>query len=192
MREVPHGMTLPVVVGREVLIDTEWLQVAAKTVRGMPGSTSDQDYYVVRPRDYVTVVAITPEQQIVLVRQYRPAVERVTLELPAGLVDPGEAPEYTVRRELEEETGYVAERIEHLGTLIPDTGRYENRLWCYVATNVRLATGQPVPEEGMEPILVDVRKLPELLRSSELDHALHLAALMLAVAAGHLPSMLAS
>jgi ADP-ribose pyrophosphatase len=185
-------MTLPVIVGREVLIDTEWLQVAAKTVRGMPGSTADQEYYVVRPRDYVTVVAITPERQILLVRQYRPAVERVTLELPAGLVDPGEEPEQTVRRELEEETGYVAERVEHLGTLIPDTGRYENRLWCYVAINVRLADGHPVPEEGMEPLLVDLRELSSLLRSSTFDHALHLAALMLALTSGHLPGLLAS
>jgi ADP-ribose pyrophosphatase len=185
-------MTVPSIVGREILLDNEWLQVAAKVVRGMPGSTGDQRFYVVRPRDYVSVVATTPDQQIVLVRQYRPAVERVTLELPSGLLDPGETPENTARRELQEETGYVARHVEHVGTLIPDTGRYENRLWCYVAPDVELAAGHAAPEEGMEPVLVDLRDLPDLLRSSEFDHALHLAALMLALASGHLSGMIAS
>lgn len=182
-------MTDPIVVGREVLLDNEWLQVAAKVVRGMPGSNEDQRYYVVRPRDYVSVVATTPENQIVLVRQYRPAIERVTLELPSGLLDPGETPEATALRELAEETGHVVDSAQHIGTLIPDTGRYENRLWCYAARNARPSPEWAVTEAGMEPLLVDVRELPKLLQSSEFDHALHVAALMLALVGGHLPGM---
>ena len=184
-------MTEPVIVGREVLLDNEWLQVAAKTVRGMPGSANDQEFYVIRPRDYICVVATTPDQKLILVRQYRPAVERVTLEIPSGLLDPGESPDMTALRELQEETGYVADRVEHVGTLIPDTGRYENRLWCYVAENARLAPGHPAPEEGLEPVLVDVREVADLLRSSAFDHALHVAALMLALTGGNLPGLLA-
>jgi ADP-ribose pyrophosphatase len=183
-------MTGPEVVGREVLLDNEWLQVAAKVVRGMPGSSEDQRYFVVRPRDYVCIVAITSEQKLILVRQFRPAVERVTLELPSGLLDPGESPEETALRELLEETGYVADRVEHIGTMIPDTGRYENRAWCFVAQNARPASGTHELEEGVAPILVDLQEVPGLIRSSEFDHALHLAALMLAFVSGHVSGRL--
>jgi ADP-ribose pyrophosphatase len=183
-------MVQPVVVGREVLLENAWLQVAAKLVRGMPGGDGDQRYYVIRPHDYVCVVATTPEQQIVLVRQYRPAVERVTLEIPSGLLDPGETPEVAAIRELREETGYVADRVEHIGTLVPDTGRYENRLWCYAAPGVRRAAELIAPEEGIEAVLVDVRDLAALMRSSQFDHALHVAAVMLALTSGHLPGLL--
>jgi ADP-ribose pyrophosphatase len=184
-------MIVPAIIGREVLLDNEWLQVAAKVVRGVPGSRGDQRYYVIRPHDYVCVVATTPDQQIILVRQYRPAVERFTLEIPSGLLEPGESPHQTALRELREETGYVAEQAEHIGTLVPDTGRYENRLWCYVAAEARLAPERSAPEEGLEPVVVDVREMSLLMRSSEFDHALHVAALMLALTSGHLPGLIA-
>jgi ADP-ribose pyrophosphatase len=179
-------MTVPEIIGREVLLENEWIQVAAKLVRGMAGSTEAQRYFVVRPRDYVSIVALTTDQRLVLVRQYRPAVERMTLELPSGLVDAGELPEVSARRELLEETGYVAERFEHIGTLIPDSGRYENRLWCYAARDVRRSSAMVEVEAGLEAVLVDVSRLAHMLETSEFDHALHLAALMLAVASGHL------
>ena len=185
-------MPSPVVIGREILIDNEWIQVAAKLVRGMPGASDDQDFYVIRPRDYVCVVATTPDRQLILVRQYRPAVERVTLEIPSGLVEPGEAPAETALRELREETGYVAERAVHVGTLAPDTGRYENRLWCYVALDAAPAPDPDPPEAGIEPVLVDLQEMPALMLSARFDHALHISALMLALTRGYLPGLLPS
>ena len=116
----------------------------------------------------------------------------MTLELPSGLVDPGDTPEATALKELQEETGYVADRAEHVGTLLPDTGRYENRLWCYVARDARPSPTASSPEEGLEPILVDMPELVSLMRSSEFNHALNVAALMLALAGGHLPGLFAS
>jgi ADP-ribose pyrophosphatase len=70
--------------------------------------------------------------------------------------------------------------LELLGTLISDTGRNENRLWCYLAARVSPLAAGHVPERGVERILVARAKLPELLAQGEFDHALHLAALMLA------------
>lgn len=185
-------MAPPAILRRETLLSTPWLEVAARVVRGMPGSTGDQEFYVVRPRDYVTVIATTTEGQVLLVRQYRPAVDRQTLELPSGLLDPGEAPEETARRELLEETGYVAHTVEHLGTLLPDTGRYENRLWCYFAEGVTPAPDWQLPDDGVERAVVGIADLPALMRSGEFDHALHLAVIMLAVTRGHLRTILAS
>ena len=87
-----------------------------------------QNFYSLAQRDYVTVFARTASGLIPVVRQYRPAIEAYTLELPAGLVEPGETPEETARRELKEETGLSALATRYLGAFNPDTGRLSNRI----------------------------------------------------------------
>jgi len=140
-------------------------------------------------QDYVSVLALTTGREWLLVRQYRPAIERNTLELPSGHVEPNESPEASARRELAEECGFEAARFELLGTLLSDTGRNENRLWCYLALEARPLAGGHVPEPEVECIRVPQARLAELLRKGEFDHALHLAALMLA-AVRHGPELL--
>jgi len=165
------------IVNRKIEFETPWFQVVAKTVAGDPAP-----YYSLRMQDYVSVVAFTKRDELVLVRQYRPAVERLTLELPSGHVEPNEPPAESARRELAEECGLDAPGLELLGTLISDTGRNENRLWCYLAAKVLPLGADYVPEPGVERILVPRLKLPELIAAGGFDHALHLAVLMLAVA----------
>ena len=104
--------------------------------------------------------------------------------------EPGESPEQSARRELAEECGFDAPELELLGTLISDTGRSENRLWCYLAARVSPLGADYVPEQGVERILVPRANLAELVTKAEFDHALHVAALMLAVFK-HGPELLA-
>ena len=156
---------------------TPWFELVSKQVSGETGP-----YYALRMPDYVTVVAFTKEEEIVLVRQYRPAVERSTLELPSGRVEKDETPEQSARRELGEECGFEAGQMELLGTVISDTGRNENRLWCYLATELKPVGPTYVAEPGVETVLAGKEKMAELLSKGEFDHALHLAALMLGVA----------
>src|ERR1035438_746263 len=163
------------IVDREVAFSTPWFQLVSKRVAG-----ESAPYYSLRMQDYVTVVAFTDQNELILVRQFRPAVERLTLELPSGHVEPNETPENAARRELAEECGFDAPQLELLGTLISDTGRHENRLWCYLAAHVSPLAAGHLPERGVERILVPREKLSELLAHGEFDHALHLAALMLA------------
>ncbi len=70
-------------------------------------------------------------------RQFRPAVGGATLEVPSGHVDEGETPEETARKELIEETGYVADRFELLTTVSPAIGRFTNKMWCFFAPDAR-------------------------------------------------------
>ena len=93
----------------EVAFSTPWFDILAKTV-----DTEDAPYYSLRVPDYACVLAITEEQRILAVRQYRPAVDRYTVELPSGIVDAGETPAEAAGRELLEETGYAAASIEVL------------------------------------------------------------------------------
>ena len=113
------------IVDRKVEFETPWFQLVSKRVAG-----ESAPYYALRVQDYVCVVAFTDRDELVLVRQYRLAVERHTLELPSGHVEPEEPPVVSARRELAEECGLDAPRLELLGTLISDTGRNKNRLWC--------------------------------------------------------------
>jgi ADP-ribose pyrophosphatase len=164
------------IVERKVEFATPWFELVAKRVEGEAAP-----YYSLRMQDYVSVVAWTEQKELVLVRQYRPAVERYTLELPSGHVERNETPAESARRELAEECGFEAPKLEPLGTLVSDTGRNENRLWCYLAAGVKPQPTTYVPEPGVDRILVPLARLPELLAKGEFDHALHVAALLLVI-----------
>jgi ADP-ribose pyrophosphatase len=164
-----------------VEFSTPWFEIVAKQFEndGAP-------HYSLRTKDYVSVVALTCENRLVLVRQFRPAVGRMTLELPSGHVEDGESPEQAARRELLEETGQAAETFQFLGNLSPDTGRLANRMWCFFAADARPA-GETVfqPEPGVEPVFFE-RTLSDLIAEPEFDSALNSAALFYAILLGHL------
>jgi ADP-ribose pyrophosphatase len=164
----------------EVAFATPWFQILAKTMK-----PDEAPYYSLRLPDYSSILAITNDERVLVVRQYRPAVERYTLELPSGLVDPGESPAQAAGRELLEETGYQAASVEVLGSLLPDSGRLGNRIWNCVAKGVRLVEDR-VPEEGIEVLFYSVPELARATAAGEFDHALHVALLMVAVLRGKL------
>lgn len=175
------GNELPTVLARRVTAHSPWVSVVGRTVI-LPGRTAAEEFHSLRQSDYVSVLAVTKDGRVPLVRQYRPALEAMTLELPGGLRDGDDGPEATAVRELAEETGLqVAVPPRLLGCLSPDTGRLENRLWCYFA-NVE-ATEIPAwkPEPGVERLLVERRELKDWVLSGRFDHALHVALIGLAV-----------
>jgi ADP-ribose pyrophosphatase len=164
---------------REIVFGTPWFSVEAKYT-----DADAEPFYSLKLPDYVTIVAYTTQGDIVLVQQYRPAIEASILELPSGLVDGKDDPEATARRELEEETGHRAGEMVHLGTLYSDTGRLQNRLWCYLAPDVKPIPGWKPEEQGIETVLMPPHDLAKAQLDGRFTHALHLAALQLASARG--------
>ena len=164
----------------EIAFSTPWFDLLA---RRLPGNPSP--FYSLKLADYVSVVAETSDNQIILVKQYRAAVDKITTELPSGYVDSGETPEAAALRELEEETGYTADRLLFAGVLSPDTGRMGNRMWCFYGKVHRMDPAPP-PEQGIESLACTAPHLMDLIGSRELDCALNVAVLFLCVARGFL------
>jgi 8-oxo-dGTP pyrophosphatase MutT (NUDIX family) len=123
-----------------------WLSVRSDTVR-LPGGKTLSPYHVVEVADWVNVVAISDAGNVILVEQYRHAVKRVLLEIPAGHVDPKEDRETAARRELLEETGYGDGTWHTLGALHPVASRFANQVHSYLALGVR-KIGEPQQEES--------------------------------------------
>ncbi len=162
---------------------SQWVTLVARTVEGADGNP--RVYHSLSQADYVTVLAVTSDGHIPLVRQFRPAIQRISLELPGGLVDSNEKPDAVAVRELREEVGFeVSGTPVLLGRLLPDTGRLENRYWCY------FASARPVhhwrPEAGVERVMFTPTQLQTAVLDGTFDHALHVALVGLAVLRGHL------
>jgi ADP-ribose pyrophosphatase len=169
-------------VRTDVVFSTPWLDLLAKTM-----DAGDEPYYSLRLSDYVAILAVTADQRVLCVRQYRPAVERYTLELPSGLIDPGESPGETALRELLEETGYQAGTVEVLGPMLPDTGRLGNRIWACVADGLQRVDGRE-PEAGLEVVSFPVPELLSAIVDGRFDHALHVAVILMAQLRGKFPT----
>ena len=166
---------------------SDWVRLVTKVVLGPDGD--QQKFHFLGQQDYVAVLAVTKDRKLVVVQQYRPAVEAVTTELPSGLREANEEADVTAARELEEETGFVPIRpLELLGCVRPDTGRLENSLWCFFAPDVRRAQDW-TPENGIQTFLLDPAEVVEQVQNGSFNHALHIAVIYLAVARGLLPEL---
>jgi ADP-ribose pyrophosphatase len=168
----------PRVKSRQSMKISPWVDVIAREVEFSPGEPVEV-YHAVEQLDYLAIVARTPDGRFPIVRQYRPALEEYTWELPAGLIERGENPAETCRRELLEETGYATRAIYPLGTAAACTGRLSNRIHSYF-----VETGERVqgftPEKGITVELVTSTQLVSMIKSGKFVLQLHVGALLLA------------
>ncbi len=126
---------------------------------------------------FAKVLPVTRAGTVVFVRQYRHALGATTLELPAGAIGHGERPETAARRELAEETGLAAGRLEHLGTFLSSPGRLNERGWIYLASDC-VPDPAARPDEPTEPVEVPVEEALALVGREVHDTSTTLALLL--------------
>jgi 8-oxo-dGTP pyrophosphatase MutT (NUDIX family) len=133
---------------------------------------------VLETEDWVNIVPITGDDQVVLVEQYRFGVSRMTCEIPGGLIDPGEDSKTSAIRELGEETGYTGGEWIYLGFVDPNPAFHTNRCHHWLALGVE-KTKEPVLDPG-EDIRVSTKSFSEIrdsISSGKIGHVLALSAL---------------
>ncbi|MDA0789220.1 MAG: NUDIX hydrolase [Proteobacteria bacterium] len=143
-----------------------------------PSTDEEHSFYVLESADWVNVVPVTAQNEIVCIRQFRHGTEQVTLEIPGGLVDPGESPVDAAAREMREESGFAAAELVSLGVLSPNPALFPNRLHTFVAADAKQVDEvRNTSTEHTEVQLIPMAQLSELLVSGEIDHALVAATL---------------
>ena len=138
-----------------------------------PHTGDTKRFSVLSMGDWVNIIALTPDDRIVVLRQYRPGTDSICLEIPGGMIDPGEQPDVAAARELVEETGYVAKHWRELGRVSPNPALQGNNLYTFLALDAE-RTEAPSPDGG-EVLDVETMSLAEittLLKDGAIDHAL--------------------
>jgi 8-oxo-dGTP pyrophosphatase MutT (NUDIX family) len=144
-----------------------------------PRTGQEHEFMVMETADWVNVVAVTPDQHLVMVEQYRHGSNTVELEIPGGIMDPHDAsPEAAGCRELREETGYEGERARVIGRVFANPAIMGNTCFTILVENCRPAG--PVQFDSSEDLntrLVPVAEVPDLVASGKIGHSLVVAAL---------------
>ena len=158
--------------------------VQERTYEHVP-TGKEKGYVVCDSADWVFVIPVTSDNEVVFIRQFRHGRGEVVLEIPGGVMDPGETPEIAGARELKEETGYVPESVEMFGPLLPNPGLNTARYHIALGRNCR-QTFAPTPEpfEEIEIELRPLESVKDMIANGELSHALCIAAF--AVTQAHL------
>jgi 8-oxo-dGTP pyrophosphatase MutT (NUDIX family) len=164
-------------LAREPVADCKVFSVE-RSLAASPRDGTQHTFYRIRSPSWAQIVPVTRDGEVVLVRQFRHGAGRVTLEIPAGLVDEGEEPLRAALRECLEETGYRARNAVSLGVVNPNPTLFSNKLYAYLATDVEPAGAiQNTGTEQTEVVLVPASRLPELMLRGDIDHALVVATL---------------
>jgi 8-oxo-dGDP phosphatase len=156
-----------------------WLVLRRDHLR-LPSGREIPEYFISEFPPWANVVAVTPADELVLVRQYRPGIGAVHFEIPAGVVDPRDAdPEAAARRELLEETGFGAGRWSPLMTMSANPALQNNLTYTYLAEGVtRQRQPDPDATEDLRVHLLPVSEAPALIDAGDMVQALHAAPLL--------------
>ena len=167
-----------------VLISQRWLEVREQRVRLGNGDEIDQ-FHLIHGPNWAGVLCLTDDGQVALVRQYRHGLGSASLELPAGVIEPTEAPLEAARRELREETGFEARQLELIMEMAPEPARNRTRAHFFFARGATRVSELALDNgEDLEVVLVPASELFELIERGVIVHAAHIAAILLAARRG--------
>jgi len=151
------------------------MKLRVDTVETADGGETTRE--IVEHIDCVVIAAVDENDNVLLVRQYREAVEKELLEMPAGGIDSGEDPETAVLREMQEETGYLPGKVERLGGFYSAPGYCTEYLYLYLVTDLTRSQLYAEDTAGISLVRVPVNEIPALLASDRIEDAKSIAGL---------------
>lgn len=169
------------VLESEYLFKVPWLTVRKDTCL-TPGGKIIPSFYINEYPDWVNAFALTKDNRVVMVKQYRHGLGEVGIELPGGVADEGETMEQAVRRELKEETGYEFEEVIFLGSISSNPSTTNNRMHMFLARGGEKVVEQSLDEtEELEVAFYSIDEVKQLLRENKIMQALHISCIFYAL-----------
>jgi 8-oxo-dGTP pyrophosphatase MutT (NUDIX family) len=142
-----------------------------------PYNGNKHDFFIIEAPDWINVVALTQNDEVVLIEQYRHGSGEVTIEIPGGMIDPGESPIDTAKRELLEETGYAGDSWVKIGEVLPNPAIQSNRCFTYLARNCKKVSETNFDStEYIVTYTKPYEEIPKLLSEGKITHSLVVAA----------------
>lgn len=142
-----------------------------------PRTGRKHDFYIIESNDWVNVIPLTADHEVVMIKQYRHGSGEVTLEIPGGLVEAGDTSKQAAARELLEETGYRAKRWTKIGVVNPNPALFNNRCSTFLAQDIQKVSGpSPDQTEDIEVIRISLANIPGLILKGKIDHAMVITA----------------
>jgi ADP-ribose pyrophosphatase len=169
-------------ISSKVIYDGRALKVRVDTVQKPNGKTTTRE--IVEHKDCVAVVVLDHKDNVILVKQYRKAVGKLLLEIPAGSIDDDEQPINAVRRELQEEIGYLPNKVDRLGGFYSSPGYSTEYLHLYLATYLIASRLEAEDTDEIEIVRVPLSKIPSLIASGEICDAKSIAGLLRVISLG--------
>ena len=152
----------------ERILDSEFVKVDKDDVT-LPQGREIKDFYKVTIKDCAAIMAITPDNRIILKKEYRHCYGKELIEVPAGVLEDGEEPIQAAKRELEEETGYTSEKWAYLGKTVESSAKLTNYMYIYLAEDCKKVSNQKLDYgEDIEVIEVGLNEAIEMIMNNEI------------------------
>lgn len=162
---------------RRVIYRGRKIDLALQNVRLSDGTVAERE--VVLHRGAVALLALLDDDHVCLIRNARYAVGRTLLEVPAGTIDAGESPDETAPRELAEETGYRAGRIERIAEWLVSPGVMNERMYLYVCRDLEPGATAHQPDEQLDPVIVAWQDALAMIHDGRIEDAKSMVAILL-------------
>ena len=156
-------------VKSEKIYEGKIINVRVDTVELLDKKYSTRE--IVEHPGAVGIIPVTPDEEIILVKQFRKPVEKVLLEIPAGLIEYGEDPAHSAARELKEETGYTAGKLKRLFEYYSTPGFSDEKIHIYLAEGLVEGEAEPDENEYIETVKIPVDKALEKVKTGEIKDA---------------------